>query len=101
MVQKICIPVADLPESGTTTIQLRDRGVVTLPQTLRERYGLRTGDALRLVDLDGVFVLTPMAPTVPELAREIARLRDEQGIDVEDLIAAVREKRARYDPDNP
>jgi hypothetical protein len=35
---------------------------------------LAPGDDL-LVDLDGVFVLTPMMPIVPELAREIERTR--------------------------
>ena len=54
-----------------TTIQIRQRGTLTLPADLRQRYGIQDGDSFRLVDLDGVFVLTPMTPMVPELAREI------------------------------
>ena len=50
------------------TVQIRQRGTLTLPAELRERYGIRPGDTFRLVDLDGVFVLTPMVPMVPELA---------------------------------
>lgn len=50
-----------------TTIQVRQRGVLTLPAEIREKYGIREGDTYRLVDLDGIFVLTPMVALVPEL----------------------------------
>lgn len=50
------------------TVQVRKRGVLTLPADLREKYGIGEGDTFRLVDVDGVFILTPMAPIVPELA---------------------------------
>ncbi|MFN3763865.1 MAG: AbrB/MazE/SpoVT family DNA-binding domain-containing protein, partial [Anaerolineae bacterium] len=49
-----------------------------------------------LVDLDGIFILTPMVPMVPELAREIERMRLEAGLSVEDLLAGLREQRERY-----
>lgn len=57
------------------TVQVRQRGTLTLPVELREKYGIQTGDTFRLVDLDGIFVLTPMVTMVPELACEIERLR--------------------------
>ena len=47
------------------TIQVRQRGTLTLPSGLREKYGIREGDTFRLIDLDGIFVLTPMLPMVP------------------------------------
>ena len=55
------------------TIQVRKRGTLTLPAELRKRYKIKSGDTFRLIDLDGIFVLTPMVPTVPELSREIER----------------------------
>ncbi|MFN3761572.1 MAG: AbrB/MazE/SpoVT family DNA-binding domain-containing protein [Anaerolineae bacterium] len=61
----------------SVTIQVRQRGTLTLPAELREKYGIRPGDTFRLVDLDGIFILTPMVPMVPELAREIERSDDE------------------------
>lgn len=79
-----------------TTIQVRERGVLTLPAEIRERYGIRPGDTFRLVDLDGVFVLTPMVAMVPELAREIERARLEAGMSTEDLLRGLREQRERY-----
>jgi AbrB family looped-hinge helix DNA binding protein len=78
------------------TLQVRERGVLTLPAELREKYGIRPGDTFRLVDLDGIFVLTPMAPMVPELAQEIERARIEAGMSTEDLLRGLREQRERY-----
>jgi AbrB family looped-hinge helix DNA binding protein len=77
------------------TIQLRKRGVFTLPKSIRDKYNLEEGDALRLVDVDGVFVLTPMTPMVPELAREIERLRERTGLSTEDLLEQLRKTRER------
>ena len=79
-----------------STVQVRDRGVLTLPAELREKYGIRPGDTFRLVDLDGIFVLTPMVPMVPELAREIERARIEAGLSTDDLLRSLREQRERY-----
>ena len=79
-----------------STIQIRKRGVLTLPSELREKYTIQEGDTYRLVDMDGIFVLTPMVPMVPELAREIERIRDESGISMAELLESLREERERY-----
>ena len=78
------------------TIQVRNRGVITLPADLREKYGIENGDIFRLVDLDGIFVLTPLTPMVPELAREIEKIRIEAGLSMEELLQGLREQRERY-----
>ena len=79
-----------------TTVQVRQRGSLTLPASLRERYNIKPGDTFRILDLDGILALTPMVPIVPELAREIERARIEAGLSVEDLLATLREQRERY-----
>ena len=79
-----------------STVQVRQRGTLTLPAELREKYGIEPGDTFRLVDLDGIFVLTPMVTMVPELAREIERARVEAGLSIEELLANLREQRGRY-----
>jgi len=78
------------------TIQVRQRGTLTLPVELREKYGIRAGDTFRLVDLEGIMVLTHMAPMVPELAREIERMRLEAGFSMDQLLVSLREQRERY-----
>lgn len=82
-----------------TTIQVRERGVITLPADLREKYKIDTGQIFRLVDLDGIFVFVPMVPIVPELANEIERLRLEAGLSMEDLLVSLREQREKYTTD--
>jgi len=77
------------------TLQVRQRGVLTLPAELRNKYNIQSGDTFRLVDLDGIFVLTPMVPLVPELAREIERARIEAGLSIEELLAGLRQQRER------
>ena len=79
-----------------TTLQVRQRGTITIPTEIRKKYDLKDGDTFRLVDLDGIFVLSPMVPMVPELAREIERLRLEQGLTTEELLASLRQERETY-----
>jgi bifunctional DNA-binding transcriptional regulator/antitoxin component of YhaV-PrlF toxin-antitoxin module len=83
-----------------STVQVRQRGTLTLPAGLREKYGIEPGDTFRLVDLDGIFVLTPMVTMVPELAREIERARREAGLSIEELLDGLREQRERYYREN-
>ena len=78
------------------TIQVRERGVVTLPAELREKYNIENGKIFRLVDLDGIFVFVPMVPMVPELASEIERIRLEAGLSVDELLDDLRQQRERY-----
>jgi bifunctional DNA-binding transcriptional regulator/antitoxin component of YhaV-PrlF toxin-antitoxin module len=80
----------------TNTIQVRQRGTLTLPAEIRQKYGIEAGDTFRVVDLDGMFILTPMVPMVPELAREIEKARLEAGLDTAELLLALREERAKY-----
>ena len=47
-------------------------------------------------DLDGILVLTPMVPMVPELAREIEQVRMEAGLSVKELLDGLREQREQY-----
>ena len=78
------------------TVQVRQRGTLTLPAELREKYGIEAGDTFRLVDLDGGLALVPLVPLVPELAREIERARVEAGLSIEALLGNLREQRERY-----
>ena len=79
-----------------STIQIRQRGTLTLPNEVRKRYNIQPGDTYHLIDVDGVLVLSPMAPLVPELAREIERTRIKAGLSVEEMLVALREQREQY-----
>ena len=77
----------------TLTVQVRERGVLTLPAELREKYDIENGKVFRLIDLDGIFVLVPMVPIVPELAREIEEIRLEAGLSMDQLLEELRQRR--------
>lgn len=81
---------------NTLTLQLAQRGQVTLPKTLREQYNLRPGDPLTLLDLGGVFVLSPKHSQVDALADQITRELSKSGETLESMLVALREARERY-----
>jgi bifunctional DNA-binding transcriptional regulator/antitoxin component of YhaV-PrlF toxin-antitoxin module len=78
------------------TIQMRQRGTLTLPAKLRAKYRLEEGDVLTLVDLDGAFLLLPKLSVVPKLTGEIERLREESGLAVDDLLEGLDKERQLY-----
>lgn len=77
-------------------VQLGRRGTITLPAGLRERYGLDAGDALTVVDLGGVFVLTPEVSVVSKIAQEVNALRDSAGVTLDDLLEGLDEERRAF-----
>lgn len=81
------------------TIQMRTRGVVTLPKAVRQRYGLAPDTPLTLMDWDGVLLLSSRIPVVMELAQRIAAERERAGLSVEDLLTAWQHD--RYGDDAP
>lgn len=78
-------------------VRIRQQGVMTLPAELRQKHGIEAGDTFRLVDLDGVFILTPMVPKVPELVQEIEKTRREAGLSMYDLLLSLRAFREQDD----
>ena len=81
---------------STVTVQIRQRGAVTLPAKLRKRYNLGAGDTLTLLDLDGAFFLVPQVSVVPKLVGEIEQLRQKAGLTIDDLMKGLDEERRRY-----
>src|SRR5262249_54069359 len=73
------------------TIQVRGRGTLTLPASLREKYRLGEGDPLTVVDLDGAVPLSPRVLVVPRLAAEMERLRRARKLSLKDLGGPARE----------
>ena len=81
----------------TTTVQIRRKGVITLPVELRRRYNLDEGDVFTLVDLgDGSFLLTPEVSQVARLGNQVARLMGEEGLTVEEMLEALDQERETY-----
>lgn len=84
--------------SDVITLRVAQRGVVTLPKSLRDSYNLREGDSLTLLDLGGVFVLTPRHLETDRLADRIRERLLQEGETLEAMLLALREERERYEP---
>jgi bifunctional DNA-binding transcriptional regulator/antitoxin component of YhaV-PrlF toxin-antitoxin module len=83
--------------SDTMTVQVAQRGLVTLPKVLREAYRIQEGDLLTLLDLGGVFVLSPRRSEIDGLADKLSDALVEQGETLESMLKALRETRERYE----
>jgi bifunctional DNA-binding transcriptional regulator/antitoxin component of YhaV-PrlF toxin-antitoxin module len=80
----------------TITLQMAQRGVLVLPKTLREAYNLQAGDSFTLLDLGGVFVLSPRHSEIDRLAAQIAETLTKRGDTLESVLQSLREQREKY-----
>ena len=84
-----------MKRGDTITLQVAQRGVVTLPSALRKAYHLDEGDEMTLLDLGGVFVLSPRRSEVDRLADRIANRLNTGTATLEDMLSALRQERNR------
>ena len=82
--------------TDTKVIRVAQRGVVTLPKSLREAYGLEAGDLLTLLDLGGVFVFSPRQSEIDALADRITKSLEVKGETLESMLQVLREERENY-----
>ncbi|MGA9531512.1 MAG: AbrB/MazE/SpoVT family DNA-binding domain-containing protein [Anaerolineales bacterium] len=81
----------------TKTIQLRKKGVITVPIDLRRKYGLSEGDVFTLIELgEGAFMLAPGVSEIARLGDETANVLREAGVSYEELLEALEEEREQY-----
>ena len=76
-------------------LQMAQRGVITIPKSLRESYGMQPGDTFTLIDLGGVFVLSPRRSEIDTIADKTADRWAEDGETLETMLQALREERDR------
>ena len=82
---------------STLTVQIRRKGVITLPKALRTQYGLNEGDVLTVEDLgDGSFLLTPGVSQVARLGNRVAEVMGQEGVTSEEVLEVLAEERERY-----
>lgn len=79
------------------TVQLRRKGILTLPVSLRRKYSLDENDVFTLEDLgDGSFLLIPRVSNIARLGNRVADLMAEEEISLEDMLEALDEEREDY-----
>jgi bifunctional DNA-binding transcriptional regulator/antitoxin component of YhaV-PrlF toxin-antitoxin module len=80
----------------TLTAQISQRGVLTLPKSLRDRYKIKPGDVVTVIDLGGAFVISPRRSEVDRLADEIGSALAKRGESLESMLTVLREEREKY-----
>jgi bifunctional DNA-binding transcriptional regulator/antitoxin component of YhaV-PrlF toxin-antitoxin module len=80
-----------------TTVQMRSKGSITLPASLRRKYKLDEGEFFKVIDVgDGSFFLVPMDSKVMKNADKVARKVKEANVSLEDLLETLDEERKTY-----
>ncbi|MBM3144573.1 MAG: AbrB/MazE/SpoVT family DNA-binding domain-containing protein [Chloroflexi bacterium] len=83
-----------------TTLQIRNKGTITFPASMRRKYALGEGSVLSLIDLgEGVFLLKPFRSNIDELADKIRLELEAQGETLETMLTCLREVRENYAAD--
>ena len=80
---------------ASITLQMAQRGVITIPKSIRESYGMQAGDTFTLLDLGGVFLLNPRRSEIDAIADRMAAQWTEDGESLETMLKALKEERER------
>ena len=82
----------------TATIQIRQKGVITIPHKVRRSYGLETGDVLDFSDLGGgIFLLNARTSEVASLGDKVAETLAAEDVTIDEMFEALdRERKAYY-----
>lgn len=76
----------DTADLDTSEVELRERGQLTLPKSLRDALHLETGDALRAVRIANAIVLTPQRLDLDALRKQMRKVMKQHGVSAEDLL---------------
>jgi bifunctional DNA-binding transcriptional regulator/antitoxin component of YhaV-PrlF toxin-antitoxin module len=76
------------------SLQVAQRGLITLPQAVRKAYGIKPGQEMTLIDLDGIFVLSPRASRIDQEADKLAQELAGRGESLESMLETLGEVRA-------
>ena len=85
-----------LEPGGPVVVQVRERGQLTIPAEIRRQMGIKEGDVFSLLNLGNTLVATRKRLVVPEIARAIESLMQEEGISLEELLEGLKGQREIY-----
>ena len=82
---------------SAVNIQLRRKGILTLPVSLRRKYGLAENDVFTLEDLgNGSFLLIPRVSNVARLGDRVAEVMAEEEVSLKEMLEALDDERENY-----
>jgi AbrB family looped-hinge helix DNA binding protein len=81
----------------TATVQIRSKGIITLPAALREKYKLEKGKTLSLIDLGGGKILLTTKPSrLSKITGRIEKRLEEEHVTLDDILGQLDEERKTY-----
>ena len=81
----------------TATVQIRSKGAITLPVALREKYRMKQGKTLSIIDLGEGKILLSVKPS--KLGRVVARIEkrlEKDNVTLDDILEQLDEERKAY-----
>lgn len=92
---------SDFLEKTMTTIQMRGKGTITFPASLRKKYSLEDGEFFQLIDVgDGSFFLVPKESKVMKSADKVAKMVSDANVTLDELLQTLDEERKQYYKEN-
>lgn len=74
-------------------VELAQRGQLTIPKPMRDQYGLRDGHKMTMVDIGGVFLVSPRQMSVDVPADTLRDGLLASGATLEGMLADLRQRR--------
>ncbi|HLK60698.1 MAG TPA: AbrB/MazE/SpoVT family DNA-binding domain-containing protein [Chthonomonadaceae bacterium] len=78
---------------STTAVEVAQRGQLTIPKALRDQYGIQEGQRFTLIDLGGVFVLSPTPSRIDAMCDPFREELLAEGATLEEMLAELRRMR--------
>ncbi len=85
--------------SGIKRVRVWGKGQFTIPAEIRERMGIQEDTILELFQVGNAIVATPEKMVVRELANSIGKEMAKKNIDLQELLAELREGSHEYEAD--
>lgn len=92
-------PSAQRRRPAVRKVRVWGKGQFTIPSDMRQRLGIGEDTILEVFQAGRAIVATPERLKVAELAASVRREMAESGIDLEQLLAELREGRHGYETD--
>jgi AbrB family looped-hinge helix DNA binding protein len=80
------------------TVTVSEKGWIVIPKEIREKYGIKKGDKIRILDLGGELTLLPVPPGDP-IERGLGMFKG--GPTMADFLADKRRELANEERDLP
>ena len=75
------------------TVEMAQRGQVTVPKTLREQHHWETGQQFAVIDLSGILVMSPKESKIVLLANQLRDNLLQEGATLEEMLTELRQIR--------